>query len=115
LNADKKVTITNDSTAVDMHKHTENGFLMTSHALERSQQRCIPPLIIQWLCHYGSRKQSRNGTTLCYFDRKSVRLIASDAGHIIVRRLSSLMNSYLVIAGNRILTVGHRYKRIKNL
>jgi len=115
LNADKKVTITNDSTAVDMHKHTENGFLMTSHALERSQQRCIPPLIIQWLCHYGSRKQSRNGTVLCYFDRQSVRLIASDAGHIIVRRLSSLMNTYLVIAGNRILTVGHRYKRIKNL
>jgi len=119
LNADKKVTITNDSTAVDMHKHTghkhaDKGFLMTSHALERSQQRCIPPLIIQWLCHYGSRKRSRNGTTLCYFDRKSVRLIASDAGHIIVRRLSSLMNSYLVIAGNRILTVGHRYKRIKN-
>jgi len=87
---------------------------MTNHAMERSQQRCIPPLIIHWLCQYGSRKRGNNGTILCYFDRKSLRLIASEAGHIVVRRLSSLMNAYLVIAGNQILTVGHRYKRIKN-
>jgi hypothetical protein len=91
-----------------------SGFRMTNHALERSQQRCIPPLIIHWLCQYGSRKRSSNGTILCYFDRKSMRLIASDVGHIVIRRLSGLMNAYLVIAGDQILTVGHRYKRIKN-
>jgi len=92
-----------------------SGFRMTSHALERSQQRCIPPLIIHWLCQYGSRKRNNNGTIVCYFDRKSLRLIASDVGQIVIRRLSGLMNAYLVIAGDRILTVGHRYKRIKNL
>jgi len=91
-----------------------SGFRMTNHALERSQQRCIPPLIIHWLCQYGSRKRNNNGTIVCYFDRKSMRLIASDVGHIVIRRLSSLMNAYLVIAGDQILTVGHRYKRIKN-
>jgi hypothetical protein len=87
---------------------------MTSHAIERSQQRCIPPLIIHWLYQYGTRRRGKNGTMLCYFDRNSLRLIASDVGHIVVRRLSSLMDAYLVIAGNHILTVGHRYKRIKN-
>jgi len=92
----------------------KSGFRMTNHALERSQQRCIPPLIIHWLCQYGSRKRSNNGTILCYFDRKSIRLIASDVGHIVVRRLSSLMKVYLVIADEQIITVGHRYKRIKN-
>ncbi len=92
-----------------------SGFRMTNHALERSQQRCIPPLIIHWLCQYGSRKRNNNGTIICYFDRKSLRLIASDVGHIIIRRLSGLMNAYLIIAGDQILTVGHRYKRIKNL
>jgi len=92
-----------------------SGFRMTNHALERSQQRCIPPLIIHWLCQYGSRRRSRNGTILCYFDKKSLRLISSDVGSVIIRRLSSLMNAYLVIAGDNILTVGHRYKRIKNL
>ena len=91
-----------------------SGFHITSHAMHRSQQRCIPPLIIYWLCQYGERKRNDNGTTLCYFDRKSIRLIASDVGHIIVRRLDSLMNSYLVMSGKNILTVGHRYKRIKN-
>ncbi len=91
-----------------------SGFRMTNHALERSQQRCIPPLIIHWLCQYGSRERSNNGTILCYFDKKSVRLLASDVGQVVVRRLSSLMNTYLVITGNQIITVGHRYKRIKN-
>lgn len=87
---------------------------MTNHALEKSQQRCIPPLIIHWLCQYGSRKRNDNGTILCYFDKKSVRLLASDVGHVVVRRLASLMNSYLVITGNKIISVGHRYKRMKN-
>ena len=90
-----------------------SGFRMTNHALERSQQRCIPPLIIHWLCQYGSRKRNNNGTIVCYFDKKSVRLISSDVGTIVIRRLSSLLDAYLVIAGDNILTVGHRYKRIK--
>ena len=177
---------------------------MTNHALERSQNRCIPPLIIHWLCWYsvkvilmdsaplrcfatrhsaqvmaivlikhcnavaghhsgaqrvdlsapmavlhllrrtmaihcetclamdadrstesinmtlaeyayGSRKRSNNGSIICYFDKKSTRLLSSDVGDIIIRRLSSLMSVYLVIAGDQIITVGHRYKRIKNL
>ena len=89
------------------------GFRMTAHAVERSQQRCIPPLIIHWLCQYGSRRRSNNGTIICFFDKKSMRMIASDAGNIIVRRLSGLMDAYLVITGKEIITVGHRYKRIK--
>ena len=92
-----------------------SGFRMTNHALERSQNRCIPPLIIHWLCQYGSRKRSNNGTILCYFDKKSTRLLSSDVGDIVIRRLSSLMSVYLVIAGDQIITVGHRYKRVKNL
>jgi len=92
-----------------------SGFRMTKHALERSQNRCIPPLIIHWLCQYGSRKRSNNGTIVCYFDRKSTRLLSSDVGAIVIQRLSSLMSVYLVIAGDQIISVGHRYKRIKNL
>jgi len=91
-----------------------SGYRLTNHAIERSQQRCIPPLIIYWLCRYGKRKPNYNGTTLCFFDKKSLRVIASDVGHVIVRRLDSLMNSYLILSGRNILTVGHRYKQIKN-
>ena len=91
-----------------------SGFRMTNHAMERSQQRCIPPLIIHWLCQYGSRRRSNNGTILCYFDKKSLRLISSDVGRVVIRRLSGLLDAYLVIAGDNIITVGHRYKRIKD-
>jgi len=108
-------SVTDDISGMDMTETIANGFHMTNHAIQRSQQRCIPPLIIHWLCQYGSRKRNRNGTMLCYFDRKSLRLIASDVGRIVIRRLSGLMKAYLVIADNQIITVGHRYKRIKNL
>ena len=92
-----------------------SGFRMTRHALERAQQRGIPPLIIHWLCQYGSRRRKRDGCIVCYFDRKSLRLLSSDVGRCITRRLSGLLNAYLVITGEHILTVGHRYKHSRNL
>ena len=98
---------------MNLFKQT-SGFSMTCHAMERARQRGIPPLIIHWLTQYGSRKRSSNGAIICYFDRKSLRLLASDAGQLVIRRLSGLLNAYLVISGDRILTVGHRYRRIKN-
>lgn len=87
---------------------------MTKHAQTRSQQRAIPPLIIDWLCRYGSRLNGMNGTTVCFFDRESRRCLASEVGHVVVRRLSDMMDTYLVLSGNSIVTIGHRYKPFKN-
>jgi len=85
---------------------------MTRHAQARSRQRAIPPLIIDWLCKYGSRLQGMNGTTICFFDRESRRSLASEVGQVIVRRLSDMMDTYVVLSGDTIVTVGHRYKRL---
>ncbi len=87
---------------------------MTKHAQTRSQQRAIPPLIIEWLCKYGCRLNGMNGTTVCFFDRESRRSLASEVGHVVVRRLSDMMDTYLVLSGNSIVTLGHRYKPFKN-
>jgi len=87
---------------------------MTKHAQTRLQQRAIPPLIIEWLCKYGSRLQGMNGTTVCFFDRESRRSLASEVGHVVVRRLSDMMDTYLVLSGNSIVTIGHRYKPLKH-
>lgn len=87
---------------------------MTKHAQTRSQQRAIPPLIIEWLCKYGCRLKGMNGTTVCFFDRESRRCLASEVGHIVVRRLSDMMDTYLVMSGDSIVTLGHRYKPFKN-
>ena len=83
---------------------------MTRHAQMRLQQRAIPPLIIDWLCKYGRRFQGMNGTTVCFFDKDSRRSLASEVGHVVVRRLSDMMDAYLVLSGDCIITVGHRYK-----
>ena len=87
---------------------------MTKHAQTRSQQRAIPPLIIEWLCKYGCRLQGMNGTTVCFFDKHSRRNLSSEVGHVIVRRLSDMMDAYLVLSGDSIVTTGHRYKPLKH-
>ena len=87
---------------------------MTKHAQMRQQQRAIPPLIIEWLCKYGCRYQGINGTTVCFFDRESRRCLASEVGHVVVRRLSDMMDAYLVMSGDSIVTLGHRYKPFKH-
>lgn len=87
---------------------------MTKHVQARLQQCAIPPLIIDWLCRYGSRLKGANGTTVCFFDRKSRRYLASEVGHVVVRRLADMMDTYLVLAGDRIISVGHRYKPLRH-
>ena len=86
---------------------------MTKHSQTRLQQRAIPPVIIEWLYKYGCRLEGRNGTTVCYFDRESRHCLASEVGHIVVRRLSDMMDTYLVMSGDSIVTIGHRYKPFK--
>lgn len=87
---------------------------MTKHAQTRQQQRAIQPLIIEWLCKYGCRLQGMNGTTVCYFDKESRRCLSSEVGHVVIRRLSDMLDTYLVMSGNSIVTVGHRYKPVKH-
>lgn len=87
---------------------------MSKHALKRSQQSTIPPLIIEWLCKYGHRLHGMNGTTVCFFDRESRRCLSSEVGHVIVRRLSDMMDTYLVLSGDNIVNIGHRYKPLKH-
>ena len=87
---------------------------MNKHAQTRLQQRTIPPLIIEWLCKYGSRLQGMNGTTVCFFDRDSRRCLASEVGQIVIRRLSDMMDAYVVLSGDNIVSVGHRYKPLRH-
>ena len=86
---------------------------MSKHAQIRQQQRAIPPLIIEWLCKYGCQKQGMNGTIICFFDRESRRSLTAEVGELVVRRLSDLMDAFLVIAGDCIVTIGHRYKPLR--
>jgi len=87
---------------------------MTRHAKTRLQQHAIPPLIIEWLCKYGCRFKGMNGTTVCFFDKESRRCLASEVGHVVVRRLSDMLDTYVVLSDDSIVTIGHRYKPLKH-
>lgn len=76
----------------------------------RSHQAAVPPLIIDWLCKHGSRIHGLNGTTICFFDKNSRRSLVGEVGAVIVRRLSDLMDAYLIMSGDSVVSVGRNYK-----
>lgn len=88
---------------------------MSKHAEVRSQQRGIPPLIINWLKDFGELTHDHNGAVILYFTKKSKRQLEKAVGREVICRLSEWLDSYAVqsLDGN-LITVGHRYQRIYN-
>ena len=66
---------------------------LSQHATVRRQQRCIPPLIIEWLLSYGHRESSFDAVKIC-FDGRARKELAKDVGE----RVLSLMSKYLCVA-----------------
>lgn len=87
----------------------------TKHADTRLQQRNIPPLIVDWLTRYGAKQHDHNGAEVLYFDKRSRKDLARHVGDEVVKRLSGLLDAYAVVSTDTgvVITVGHRYKRIK--
>lgn len=83
----------------------------TAHAHIRSQQRGIPPLVVDLLLQFGRREHDHRGAEIVYFDRHSRKRIESYAGGLI-SKLSEHLDSYAVVANGEIITVGSRLKRI---
>ena len=70
----------------------------TAHASIRSQQRGIPPLVVDLLLQFGCREHDHTGAEIVYFDRRSKKRL----------------ESYAVLADGEIVTVGARFKRINH-
>lgn len=87
----------------------------TRHAEQRAQQRCVPPLIRDWLADYGTRMPDRRGGVVCFFDQKSRKRLSSYVGKEVVKRLAPLLDSYLVLSADEgsVITMGWRYRRIR--
>ena len=87
---------------------------MTKHAAARQQQRCIPPLILDWLTCYGTTSHDHHGAEIIYFDKRSRKALGKAVGEEIVSRLSALLDTYAVVSeSGAVVTVGHRFKRVK--
>ncbi len=86
---------------------------MSKHASVRSQQRGIPPMLVDLLFEFGASEKAHDGASKLYFDKSASRRLQAYAGP-----LSSLLEQhldvYVVVADDAtVITVAHRLDRIR--
>ncbi len=86
---------------------------LTRHALIRSQQRSIPPLIMDWLKLFGEEDFDGQGGIRRYFSKRSRRMMERAFGSGPVRKMAEYLDTYLIesVDDGAIVTVGHRIHR----
>lgn len=86
---------------------------LSKHAEERSAERGIPPLIIDWLERFGTHEHDKRGCCVVWFDKRSRRRIERAVGRQVVDCLQPLLDAYAVVSSTgEIVTLGWRSKRI---
>ena len=83
----------------------------TKHSKIRQQQRGITDETVDLLFQYGKKTYKNDGTAILCFPRKVKPKIEQEH-----KSIKNLINAYAVIQikQNRVLTIGHRYKKIIN-
>lgn len=85
---------------------------LTKHANVRSQQRAIPPMLIDLLLQFGSREKAGSGVLKVFFDKVDRRRVKAYAGQF-SRMLDDHLDLYAVVGeDDHVITVGHRLQRI---
>ena len=84
---------------------------LSQHASTRVQQRGIPPMVIDLLLRFGARERDGHGAETVYFDKRSRKQIQTYAGGL-MGKLSEALDTYAVVNGEKVITVGSRYKRL---
>jgi hypothetical protein len=86
---------------------------MTRHANTRSQQRAIPPMMVDLLLQFGKSEAAGTGFAKMFFDRQARKRIAAYAGPL-ASLLGEHLDLYAVVDQDmQIITVGHRLERIR--
>lgn len=84
---------------------------MTKHAQIRTQQRAIPPMLIDLLLQFGSSERSGAGASKLFFDKVSRRKVKAYAGTL-ARILDDHLDVYAVVTDDlTVITAGHRTER----
>jgi hypothetical protein len=85
-----------------------NALIITEHAQVRMQQRAIPKAALDLLVQFGKRHYAAGAVRLD-FDKRARRRVA--AYYAPAAPPERLMNTYAVMSGDMVVTVGHRTKR----
>lgn len=86
---------------------------LSDHCLVRTQQRAIPPLMIEWLLDYGAEVPATQGATLRFFDKHARRNLERRVGREPVRRFQDKMRCYLVEGDGWVITTGYLRGRVR--
>lgn len=86
---------------------------LTRHAVTRMQQRGIKVETVEFLLVCGAEKHDHRGATIRYFDRQSRQRLHDQFGTEQLKKIAGQLDAYAVVdEKGRVLTVGHRTKRI---
>lgn len=85
----------------------------SGHAKRRAKERAVFPLVIQWLWEYGAEVHDKRGCTVRFFDKPAKRRLERAVGREPVRRMKDKLACYMVEGDGRVITTGHRRRRIK--
>jgi hypothetical protein len=93
------------------HRTTEDS--CSNHASVRMQQRRVPRSVIDLLHAHGDQARS-HGAYVYYFSRRAKCRISEVLSRAEMRTIEEYGSCYLIEADDGvIITVGHRYRRIR--
>ncbi|MDT4854849.1 hypothetical protein FQZ97_891720 [compost metagenome] len=79
----------------------------SAHAVQRCHQRGIRPVQVEWLIDHGAQTWHR-GARVFYFDRECFHGLLRGLLPAERQLAEKARNSYVVVIGDCIITVGHR-------
>ena len=87
---------------------------ITDHARLRIQQRGIQEDMLPLLLKYGQKTYDNYGDQVYYLNKASRERLERECGREVLRKIRDTLDIYAVVGeGNGLVTVGHRFKRIK--
>lgn len=89
----------------------------TVHSQQRDQQRCLPPVVHQWLDEFGEEAYDGHGGIKVFFSRRSIRAMERTMGRHFVRANRKYLQAYRVESSQDggIITGGWRTRRINRV
>lgn len=86
---------------------------LTRHASTRSQQRGIPPLVIELIMTFGTSEAAGDGTQKFFLDKHSRRQVKSFAGTL-APAIEPMLDAYVLVSEEgKVITTAHRTERIR--
>ena len=87
---------------------------LSIHAQQRMQQRGISLKAVNYLLAYGRVSHDHHGGRVVWLDKRSRARLEAEEGQRVLRGMDKCLNAYVVTdTDGTVVTVGHRYRRIK--